>query len=265
MKHIIAPALEAALLLASPLAQSAELKVLSGNGAKAAVRELCTQFERATGHSIALRFEVNTELQRKLEAGEAFDVAVGNPPVIDALIKAGKVVAGSSSSNIGSAGLGVAVRSGAPKPDIGSVDAFKRALLAANAVAFPGEGASGRYFVSLVERMGIAAEMKSKLKPMAAEDTVEVVARGDADMVVVVSSRIYDVAGVDPVGPIPPGVANPHRLRGGLKRVRQRAGGGQGADPVSHRAGSKPHAEGQGRRAAVMRRPAGGCRRPCWM
>ena len=118
MKHIIAPALAAALLLASPLAQSAELKVLSGNGAKAAVRELCTQFERATGHSIALRFEVNTELQRKLEAGEAFDVAVGNPPVIDALIKAGKVVAGSS-SNIGSAGLGVAVRSGAPKPDIG--------------------------------------------------------------------------------------------------------------------------------------------------
>ena len=70
-------------------------------------------------------------------------------------------------------------------------------------MAFPGEGASGRYFVSVVERLGIAAEMKDKLKPMAAEDTVEVVARGDADMVVVVSSRIYDVEGVDPVGPIP--------------------------------------------------------------
>jgi molybdate transport system substrate-binding protein len=203
MKHFVAPALAAALLLASPLAQSAELKVLSGNGAKAAVRELCTQFERATGTTIDLRFDVNADVIKKAEAGESFDVVVGNPPTIERLIKSGKIVAGSS-SNIGSAGLGVAVRSGAPKPDIGSVDAFKRALLAANAIAFPGEGASGRYFVSLVERMGIAAEMKSKLKPRAAEDTVEVVARGDADMVVVVSSRIYDVAGVDPVGPIPP-------------------------------------------------------------
>jgi molybdate transport system substrate-binding protein len=202
MKKFVAPVLAAALLLACHAAQSAELKVWSGNGAKAAVRALCTAFERATGNKIDLRFEVNTELRRKLEAGEAFDVAVGNPPTIDVLIKAGKVVDGSR-ADFGRAGLGVAVRSGAPKPDISSVEAFKQALLKANAVAFPGEGASGRYFVGLVDRLGIAAEMASKLKPMPAEDTVEVVARGDADMVVVVSSRIYDVAGVDPVGPIP--------------------------------------------------------------
>ena len=184
------------------LADAAELKVLSGNGARAAVRELITQFERTSGHKVSLRFEVNAELERKIKAGETFDVAVLNPPVIDELIKHGKIVAGTR-ADIGRAGLGVAVRAGAPKPDIGSVDAFKRALLAVKAVAFPGEGASGRYFVSVVERLGIAAEMKDKLKPMAAEDTVEVVARGDADMVVVVSSRIYDVEGVDPVGPIP--------------------------------------------------------------
>jgi molybdate transport system substrate-binding protein len=184
------------------VADAAELKVLSGNGARAAVRELITQFERASGHQVSLRFEVNAELERKIKAGETFDVAVLNPPVIDELIRHGKVVAGTR-ADIGRAGLGVAVRAGARKPDIGSVDAFKRALLAVKAVAFPGEGASGRYFVSVVERLGIAAEMKDKLKPMAAEDTVEVVARGDADMVVVVSSRIYDVEGVDPVGPIP--------------------------------------------------------------
>jgi molybdate transport system substrate-binding protein len=171
-------------------------------GAKAAVRELSSQFERATGNKIELRFEVNADLERKIEAGETFDVAVLNPPVIDALIKHGKLVAGSR-ADIGRAGLGLAVRSGAPKPDIGSVEAFKRALLAANAVAYPGKGASGLYFVSLLDRLGIAAPMKSKLRPMAAEDTVEVVARGDADMVVV-ASRIYDVAGVDAVGPIPP-------------------------------------------------------------
>jgi len=181
---------------------AAELKVLSGNGARAAVRELASQFERASGHKVALRFEVNAELKRKIEAGETFDVAILNPPVIEDLIKQGKIVAGTR-ADIGRAGLGVAVRVGAPKPDIGSVEAFKRALLNANSVAYPGEGASGVYFAGLVERLGIAAEMKPKMRPMPAEDTVEVVARGDADMVVVVASRIYDVEGVDPVGPLP--------------------------------------------------------------
>jgi len=198
---LFAPVLATALLLASVAAQAAELKVLSGNGAKAAVRELCAQFERATGHKIALRFELNADLERKIKAGEIFDVAVLNPPVMDALIRQGKLVAGSR-ADIGSAGLGLAVRSGAPKPDIGSVEAFKRTLLMANAVAYPGKGASGLYFATRLDRLGIAAKMKSKLGPMAAEDTVEVVARGDADMVVV-ASRIYDVAGVDSVGPIP--------------------------------------------------------------
>jgi molybdate transport system substrate-binding protein len=196
----VCPAL--ALLLTVSTAQSAELKVLSGNGAKAAVRELCSQFERATGNTIDLRFEVNSDLKKKIDAGESFDVAVLNPPVIDALIKDGKIVAGSR-ADIGRAGLGVAVRAGAPKPDISSVDAFKRTLLAAKAVAYPGKGASGLYFVSLLDRMGIKVEMQSRLKPMAAEDTVEVVARGEADMVVVVSTRITGVPGVDVVGPIP--------------------------------------------------------------
>jgi molybdate transport system substrate-binding protein len=195
-------ALVAALLAASSAAKAADLKVLSGNGAKAAVRELCTQFERATGNKIDLRFEVNADLKKKIEAGESFDVAVLNPPVIDALSKEGKIVPGSR-ADIGRAGLGVAVRKGAPKPDIGSVDAFKRALLAAKAVAYPGKGASGLYFVSLLDRLGISAEMKPKLRPMQAEDTVEVVARGEADVVVVVATRIVDVAGVDVVGPIP--------------------------------------------------------------
>jgi molybdate transport system substrate-binding protein len=192
----------ATFLMLATVTQAAELKVLSGNGAKAAIQELTAQFERASGHKVALRFEVNAGLQRKIEAGETFDAVVLNPPVLDALIKQGKVVA-ETRADIGRAGLGVAVKAGAPKPDISSVEAFKRALLGAKSVAFPGEGASGRYFVSLVDRLGIKADMKDRLKPMEAEDTVEVVARGDADMVVVVASRIYDVPGVDPVGPIP--------------------------------------------------------------
>ena len=192
----------AALFVAASTAQAAELRVLSGNGAKAAVQELCKQFERASGNTIKLHFEVNADLKKKIEAGEAFDVAVLNPPVIDALIKDGKLVAGSR-ADIGRSGLGLAVRTGAPKTDISSVDAFKRTLLTAKAVAYPGKGASGIYFVSLLDRLGIKAEMQGKLKPMEAEDTVEVVARGEADMVVVVATRITGVPGVDLVGPIP--------------------------------------------------------------
>ena len=195
-------ALASGLLVIASLAQAAEIRVLSGNGARAAVRELCTQFERATGNKISLHFEVNADIQKKIEAGEAFDVAVLNPPVIEALSKEAKIVAGSR-ADIGRAGLGVAVRQGAPKPDISSVEAFRRTLLAARAIAYPGKGASGLYFVSLLDRMGIRAEMQGKLKPMEAEDTVEVVARGDADLVVVVATRIVDVTGVDMVGPIP--------------------------------------------------------------
>jgi molybdate transport system substrate-binding protein len=179
-----------------------QLKVLSGNGPRAAVRALGGQFERATGHTVDLHFEANPDVIKRGESGERFDVAVGNPSTIEQLIKSGNVAAGSL-RDIGHSGLAVAVRATAPKPDIATVEAFKRALLSAKAVAYPGKGASGMYFVSLVDRMGIKAEMQSRLKPMAAEDCVEVVARGEADMVVVVATRIVGVPGVDPIGPIP--------------------------------------------------------------
>jgi molybdate transport system substrate-binding protein len=180
----------------------AELKVLSGNGPRAAVRELCTQFAHASGNAVELALDVNPEVVRRGKAGEAFDVAVGNPSTIEQLIAAGKVVAGSR-RDIGTAGVAVAVKAGAPHPDIASVEAFRRTLLAAKAVAFPAHGASGLHFVELVGRLGLAAEMQGKLKPMVAEDCVEVVARGEADMVVVVATRITGVPGVEVVGPIP--------------------------------------------------------------
>ncbi len=199
----LAAALVCALTWPVDAVHAAELKVLSGNGARAAVRELGAQFEATSGHKVVIHFEVNTALKRKIEAGETFDVAVLNPPVLDGLIAAGRVVAGSRAV-IGRIGIGVAVRAGAPKPDISSVAAFRRALLDAKAVAFPGEGASGIYFAGLVERLGIAADMKPKLRPMPAEDAVEVVARGEADFVVVVASRIVGVPGVDFVGLLAP-------------------------------------------------------------
>jgi molybdate transport system substrate-binding protein len=215
MRIELAIAAAGMLMMIDGPAHAAELKVLSGNGARAAVRELGAQFERASGHKVAIHFEVNAALKRKIEAGETFDVAILNPPVLDALIKQGKVV-GATRAVIGRIGLGVAVRAGAPKPDISTVAAFKQALLNVKSVAYPGEGASGIYFAGLVERLGIGAEMKPKMRPMAAEDTVEVVARGEVDMVVVVASRIVGVKGVDVVGLLPAEVQTPIGFAAGV-------------------------------------------------
>ena len=183
-------------------AQAAEIKVLSGNGAKSAVSELGARFERASGHKVTIQFEVNPAVKRRIEAGEAFDVAVLNPPVLDDLIRQGRIAAGTRAV-IGRSGIGVAVRAGAPRPDISSAAAFTRTLLNARSVAYPGEGASGKYFVGLVERLGIAAEMKAKMRPMPAEYNVEAVAQGESELVVVVASRISGVPGVELVGLIP--------------------------------------------------------------
>ena len=191
-----------AALLFVGAAQAAEIKVLSGNGARAAIAELAEQFERASGHTVRVVFAVNPEVKRRIDAGEAFDVAVLNPPVLDALIKEGRVMR-ETRSVIGRAGIGAAVREGAPTPDISTVAAFKRTLLSMSSVAYPGEGASGKYFVSVVQRLGIADEMKPKMRPMPAEYNVEVVASGEVDMVVVVASRIAGVKGVRFVGTIP--------------------------------------------------------------
>lgn len=183
-------------------ADAAAIKVLSGNGARAAVAELCAQFERATGHTVTVEFAVNPEQQRRIEAGEAFDVAILNPPVLDALIRQGRILAGPRAV-LGRAGIGVAARAGAPTPDISTVAAFTRTLLEARSVAYPGDGASGRYFVTVVDRLGIAPQMASKMRPMPGEYNVEVVATGEVDLVVVVASRISGVRGVRFVGLIP--------------------------------------------------------------
>ena len=200
---VAAAKLGSVILMSVALAQAAEIKVLSGNVARAAVSELGARFERESGHKVVIHFEVNPAVKRKIEAGEAFDAAVLNPQVLDDLIKQGRIVAGTRAV-IGRSGIGVGARSGAPKPDLSSVAAFKRMLLSARSVAYPGEGASGIYFAGLVERLGIGAEMRPRMRPMPAEYNVEAVARGEAELVVVVASRISGVPGVELVGLIPP-------------------------------------------------------------
>lgn len=179
-----------------------DLKVLSGNGSKPAVMEICQEFEKLTGHHIQLDFAVNPHVRQRVDDGEYVDVVILNPPVLDQLIKS-QSIKSETKVMIGRIGLGAAIRSGAPRPKIATPQEFKDALLNINSVAYPSDGASGKYFVSLLGRMGIEQPMQSKLRPMSGEYNVEGVAKGEVDMIVVVASRIYGVPGVDFLGLIP--------------------------------------------------------------
>jgi molybdate transport system substrate-binding protein len=184
-------------------AQSAEIKVFSSAAPRGIFRELAPDFERTTGHRLVINYEFAADLKRRIEAGAPFDVAVLPPDMADDLVRGGKLAAGSR-VDLARTGMGVAVRSGAPKPDIGTVDAFQRALLAAPTVAYANGGASGAHVNGILARLRIAEDMKQKLRPYPSGGAVEAVARGEADLVVIGVSAILAVPGVELVGWLPP-------------------------------------------------------------
>ena len=136
---------------ASP-ASAADISLYASNAINAALGELVPQFERTSGHKVTMRLGVASALRKEIEAGAAFDVAilVGS---LDGLVAQGKVVAGTPVA-LGRSGYGLAVRAGAPKPDIGTTEAFKRTLLNAKSVGYTEGGGSGTYFVRLLNKLG---------------------------------------------------------------------------------------------------------------
>jgi molybdate transport system substrate-binding protein len=183
--------------------QVAEIKVLSTNGVKALVEALAPRFEQAARHRVVVSFGSAVSLTQEIEAGAAFDLAILTAAAIDDLAKRGKLAP--ASVTIARSGVGVAVRVGAPKPDIGTADALKRALLAAKSVAHTTQGASGVYFETvLIERLGIAAEIKAKARTQPGGLVGGLVASGEAELAVQQISELLAVDGIDYVGPLPP-------------------------------------------------------------
>lgn len=181
---------------------AAEIKVLS-IPLRGPLEEIRSEFERATGHKLLIKYGPSAELRRQIDAGEEFDVIITLPGQIDDLIKQGKVGAGTR-VDVARAGLGVAVKRGAPKPDIASADAFKRTLLNANSIAYAAQGPSGIHLIGLIERLGIATETKPKLKPMGAGSLVVApVAKGEVEIGVVSIPFVHAEPGVELVGPLP--------------------------------------------------------------
>src|SRR5258706_12848985 len=129
--------------------RSADIKVICSNGFHAVMQELGPQYERATGHKLIVSYGLAAVLGKAIEGGEAFDLTILAPPQIDALIRQGPIAA-DSRTLLSRSGIVVMVGSGAPKPDISTVDAFKRALLGAKSIAFPPQGQSGIYLTGLI-------------------------------------------------------------------------------------------------------------------
>jgi molybdate transport system substrate-binding protein len=184
-------------------AQCAEIKVFSSAAPRGVLRELTPDFERTTGHRLVINYEFSTDLKRRVDAGDPFDVAILPPDMADDLMRRGKLAAGLR-VDLGRTGLGVAVRRGAAKPDIRTVDALKQALLAAPTVAFADGGATGLHVRDMLARLGITEAMKPKLRPYPSGGAVLAVARGEADLVVIGVSPILDVPGVELAGWLPP-------------------------------------------------------------
>jgi molybdate transport system substrate-binding protein len=185
------------------LGSAAEIKVLSTHAALEVLSELGPQFERATGHTVSFSYDPANVIKRQIENGAAFDLAIITRPVMNDLVKSGKILP-DTCADIGRSGLGVAVRKGAPKPDISTVESFKQTMLAAKSVIRSREGTSGLYFETLLNQLGIADEMKSKVRLGPSGRVAEFVARGEVEIAVQQISELLPVVGTELVGPFPP-------------------------------------------------------------
>ena len=186
-------------------AEAAELQVMSAGAMRSIVTELAAAFEKETGYTVKLTFGTVGAIKAKLAEATPADVVIMTDEAMKDMTRQGAVVEGSWTA-IGRTGIGVAVRDGAPKPDIGSPEALKQTLLSAKSLVYvdPAQGGtSGIHFASVLKRLGIADAVKSKTTLVPGGYPAELVAKGDVELVVHQISEIIPVKGVTLVGPLP--------------------------------------------------------------
>jgi molybdate transport system substrate-binding protein len=167
-----------------------------------AMPELVARHEKFYGTRVVADFAPTNALLNRIRSGESGDLAILTAQAVDQLIDEGLLVRGSR-TDIALSSVGVAVRAGAPKPEIGSVEAFKSALLEAESIAYSRIGASGIFFADLIQRLGIADEVNAKARIIPSGFTAELVARGEAELAVQQISELLTVSGIEVVGPLP--------------------------------------------------------------
>src|SRR5438105_3695677 len=194
-------------LAAIPLsAAAADVKGLSTIALQSVAEELLPQFEKASGHKVSIAFGLGVAMVKRIQDGEAADFLLAPRGAVDGLLKAGKLAPGSDVS-LARSSVGIAVRKGAPRPDISTPEALKRTLLAARAVSYSNPaygGASGVHFAKVLERLGIADEMKPKTRfPPEGGFTARLLAAGEVDLAVQQTGELISVPGVELVGSLP--------------------------------------------------------------
>ena len=203
----LATLLSAAMVIGVSPTQAAEIKVIASNAIKEAYLDLIPAFETASGHKVTTIWGGTESIAKRISGGEVVDIVIIAAPNIDNLILEGKLVAGSR-ANFAKSGIGIAVRAGLPKPDISSSEAVKRAVLAAKSIAYS-SGPSGFYIAELFRKMGIADQIKDKVKqPASGVQIGELMALGEADLGFQQVSELLHMKGIDYLGPLPADIQN---------------------------------------------------------
>ena len=201
IQRVMASLVGSALALLAGAAQAAEIKVLASTAVKTTLQELGPQFEKATGNKVDITFGPGSTLNGQIEQGTAFDVAILGASVTEKLAGAGKVAG--APVTIAHSGIGVAIRKGAPKPDISTSEAFKQALLNAKSIGLTEAGASRTYVMSVFEKLGIAEQMKPKVKLLQGA-AAEAAGSGEVEIGMTQISEILPHASAELAGPLPP-------------------------------------------------------------
>jgi molybdate transport system substrate-binding protein len=197
--------------LCAEAAASAEIKVMCSGAMRGVMQQLGPDFQKSTGHQLVIEYATAGKVEEKIAADEVVDVAILTKPRAEKLVRAAKLVGGTATV-LARVPIGLAVKKGAPHPDIGSVEAFKRTLLNAKSIAYvdpASGGTSGLHIAQMLEKLGIAAELKSKIHlvaPSAGQSSPrvgEVVEHGEAEIGIQPISELMEVSGVDVVGPLP--------------------------------------------------------------
>jgi molybdate transport system substrate-binding protein len=182
-----------------------ELRILTTGAPRHVIDAVAEQFMKTTGHKVIIAQDTAGGVRRKIEAGEAAEIVVATPEVLDALATAQKVVPGSR-VDFARTGVGVGIKQGLPVPDISTVDAIKRLLTSAPSIALPDPKAGGTsavYLASMIEKLGLTQGVAAKVKLQAGGYAADLVASGDAAIVLHQMSEIKPVKGVVLVGPLP--------------------------------------------------------------
>ena len=203
------------LCLLAPCAQADEIRMLASAAMKEAFLELIPEFEKASGHKVVTVWAGGVDIVKRVKGGEVVDLVVLARPAVEGLIKEGKVAPGGR-VDLANSGVGVAVRAGAPRPDVSSADALKRTLLAAKSIAYS-SGPSGAHIAALLARMGIADQVKGKVLQTTPGNPVgHFIARGEAEIGFQQISELLPIAGIEYLGPLPAEIQEITVFSGGL-------------------------------------------------